>query len=331
MSRYDVITLGETMLRFTPPSLKRIEQTTTFDIEVGGSESNMAIGLARLGLKVLWLSRLTNNPLGRLIERTIAGHGVDTSRVIWTESDRIGLYFLEEGKAPRGSQVIYDRKQSAISQMRPSELPIDLFSSDSARLLHLSGITPALSPNLATTARRALTLAQKAGWKVSFDLNYRSKLWTPAAALEVCTPFIQAADIVLAPFDDICSIYDLDPGSTSEQALNLLREYAPQAIVVLTLGEDGAIGIEPQGQIFRQPAFPAEKVGRLGGGDAFAAGFLYGYLTTAEREQRLAQALCWGAATAAFKYSIPGDIPMIDRIEIERLTKQSTSSSKLVR
>jgi len=330
-SRYDVITLGETMLRFTPPNLKRIEQTTTFDIEVGGSESNMAIGLARLGLKVLWLSRLTNNPLGRLIERTIAGHGVDTSRIIWTESDRIGLYFLEEGKAPRGSQVIYDRKQSAISQMKASELPIDLFRPDYARLLHLSGITPALSPNLAITAQRALKLAKEAGWKVSFDLNYRGQLWTPAAALEGCTPFIQATDILLAPLDDVRLIYDLDPESTTEQVLDFLQQHAPQAIIVLTLGKNGAIGVEPQGQILRQPAFPAEEVGRLGGGDAFAAGFLYSYLTTTEHEQRLARALRWGAATAAFKYSIAGDIPMIYRAEIERLIQQDVTRPNLVR
>jgi 2-dehydro-3-deoxygluconokinase len=273
MSRYDVITLGETMLRFTPPSLKRIEQTTTFDIEVGGSESNTAIGLARLGLNVLWLSRLTNNALGRLIERTIAGYGVDTSRVIWTENDRVGLYFLEEGKAPRGSRVIYDRRDSAISQMRASELPINLFGPNGARLLHLTGITPALSPNLAATARRAYTLAKKVDWQVSFDLNYRSQLWTPAAALEACMPFIQAADFLLAPFDDVRLLYDLEPDTTAEQALNLLREHSRQATIVLTLGENGAIGVEPQGQIMRQPAFPAEQVGRLGSGDAFAAGW----------------------------------------------------------
>ena len=264
-ARYDVITLGETMLRLTPPNLKRIEQTTTFDIEVGGSESNMAIGLARLGLKVLWLSRLTNNPLGRLLERTIAGHGVDTSRVIWTERDRIGLYFLEEGKVPRGSQVIYDRKQSAISQMKPVELPIDLFRSDCARLLHLSGITPALSPNLALTAKRALNLAKEAGWQVSFDLNYRGLLWTPAAALKGCTPFIQAADILLAPLDDVRLIYDLDPELTSEQILNLLQQHAPQAIIVLTLGKDGAIGVEPQRQIFATTSFSRRRSGTTGG------------------------------------------------------------------
>ncbi len=215
--------------------------------------------------------------------------------------------------------------------MRASELPINLFGADGARLLHLTGITPALSPNLAATARWAFTLAKKVGWKFSFDLNYRGQLWTPAAALEGCTPFIQAADFLLAPFDDVRLLYDLEPRTTSEQALNLLREHAPQATIVLTLGEDGAVGVEPQGQIMRQPVYPAEQVGRLGSGDAFAAGFLYGYLTTAEQQQRLAQALRWGAAMAAFKYSIPGDIPVIDRVEIEKLIRQNSVGSGLVR
>ncbi|MBI1876855.1 MAG: sugar kinase [Chloroflexi bacterium] len=331
MTGYDVVTLGETMLRFTPPDLKRIEQTTTFDLEVGGSESNLAIGLARLGLKVLWLSRLTDNPLGRLIERTIARHGVDTSQVIWTKEDRVGLYFLEEGKTPRHSQVIYDRKNSAISQMRASELPVNLFLPNKARLLHLSGITPALSPNLAVATERALNLAKEAGWRVSFDLNYRHQLWSPAAAREGCEPFIQAADILLAPLRDVCMLYDLSPKSTPEQALSLLRDRYPQATIVLTLGKQGVIGGEVGGAIIHQPAFPTEVVDRLGGGDAFAAGFLYAYLTGEAATDRLAQALLWGAATAALKYTIPGDIPWISRAEVESLLKQGATESRIVR
>jgi 2-dehydro-3-deoxygluconokinase len=280
---------------------------------------------------VLWLSRLTDNPLGQLIERTIARYGVDTSRVIWTEADRVGLYFLEEAKAPRHSQVIYDRKNSAISQMRASELPVDLFLPNKARLLHLSGITPALSPNLAVAAQRALNLAQEAGWQVSFDLNYRHQLWSPAAALEGCTPFLEAADIILAPLGDVRLLYGLPPEATSQQALDLLRERYPQATIGLTLGKEGAIGSEAHGPSLQQPAFPAEEVGRLGGGDAFAAGFLYRYLTLAEPEHRLAQALLWGVATAALKYTIPGDIPCLSRAEVERLIDQGAVGSKLMR
>lgn len=331
MSKYDIVTLGETMLRLTPPNHKRIEQATSFDIEIGGSESNTAIGLARLGLKVLWLSRLTNNPLGRLIERTIAGHGVDTSQVIWTENDRVGTYFLEEGKLPRGSRIIYDRAYSAISQMRPSELPRQLFRPGQAQLLHLTGITPALSATLASTAERALALAKEAGWRASFDLNYRSQLWTPAAALAGCKPFLEVASTVFAPLNDVRLLYSLDPKSTPEQALTALQNDSPQATVVLTLGKDGAIGGEPQGQTLRQPAFPAEEVGRVGGGDAFTAGFLYGYLITTNTRERLARALRWGAAAAALKYSIPGDIPFIDRSEVASLVEQDTVGPELRR
>jgi 2-dehydro-3-deoxygluconokinase len=331
MTPYDVVTLGETMLRFTPPNFKRLEQTATLDLEVGGSESNLAIGLTRLGLKVLWLSRLTDNPLGRLIERAIAGQGVDTSRIIWTNADRVGLYFLEEGKTPRHSQVIYDRKNSAMSQMRASEVPVDLFLPGKGRLLHLSGITPALSPNLAVAAQRTLNLAKEAGWQISFDLNYRSQLWSPAAAREGCTPFIQAANIFLAPLADVRALYDLAADTPAEQALSLLRDYYPQATIVLTLGKDGASGCEPGGPAFHQPAFLAEEVGRLGSGDAFAAGFLYYYLTTPASTDRFAQALLWGVAMAALKYTIPGETPWLSRAEVESLIQRGAAASRLVR
>ena len=149
--RFDVITLGETMLRLTPPALRRIEQTQTFDLEIGGSESNTSVGLARMGLKVAWVSRLTDNALGRLIARGIATQGVDVSQVVWTREHRIGVYFLEEGRPPRPSRVIYDRADSAFSHMTPADLPLSLFAPGGARLLHVTGITPALGP---TTAGR---------------------------------------------------------------------------------------------------------------------------------------------------------------------------------
>ncbi len=297
MTNYDVVTLGETMLRF----------------------------------KVLWLSRLTNNALGRLIERTIAGHGVDTSRVIWTEDDRVGLYFLEEGRPPRSSKVIYDRKNSAVSHMRASEVPVDLFQPGRARLLHLSGITPALSPTLAVAARRALNLAKESGWQVSFDLNYRRQLWSPAEALEGCAPFLEAADILVMPLGDVRAIYNLEGELSPVQILSMLRERYPQAVITLTLGPDGALGCQPGGPLLEQPAFPAEEVGRLGTGDAFAAGFLYCLLTVAEPEQWLAQALRWGAAMAALKHTVPGDIPFVSRAEVESLARQGVAGARLVR
>jgi 2-dehydro-3-deoxygluconokinase len=331
MARYDVVTLGETMLRFTPPNLQRLEQATHLELEVGGTESNLAIGLARLGLKVLWISRLTANPLGRIIAHTIAGHGVDTSRVVWTEDDRVGLLFFEVGKPPRDSRVIYDRRQSAVSQMRPQELPPDLFHADGARLLHLTGITLALGPNLTATAQHALHLAKTAGWWVSFDVNYRRQLWAPDAALQGCDPVARVADILFIPRGDACALYGFDPTTEAERLVETLAQRYPRATLIMTLGAEGAVGVEPQGQVVRQSAFPAQEVGRLGGGDAFAAGFLFRYLTATESGDRLAQALEWGAALAALKYSILGDIPLVDRQEVEALIARGSGGPGLQR
>jgi 2-dehydro-3-deoxygluconokinase len=330
---YDVVTLGETMIRLTPPGFKRIEQAISFDIEIGGSESNTAVGLARLGMRVAWLSRLTANPLGRLLAQTLAGYGVDTSWIIWTDQDRIGLYFLEEGKAPRGSSVTYDRANSAMSRMQPADLPAELFQAGKSRLLHLTGITPALGPQAAATARQALELAQAAGWLFSFDLNYRSKLWTTEQAVEGCDFFARAANLLIAPTGDARLIYNLSASTPSEKVLETLAKRYPQATVVLTLGKEGALGREPGGPMIHQPVFPAEEVGRIGGGDAFAAGLLYGYLQaeTGEGQDRLARALRWGAAVAALKYSTPGDMPIINRQEAARLVSEDISGPSITR
>jgi 2-dehydro-3-deoxygluconokinase len=331
MARYDVVTLGETMVRLTPPNLRRLEQTTSLDVEVGGTESNLAIGLARLGLKSLWLSRLTANPLGRLIANALAAHGVDTSRIVWTDEDRVGVLFYEISKRPRASRVLYDRRHSAVSRMQPSDLPADLFQPDGARVFHTTGITLALTPELTRTAHHALHLATSAGWLISFDMNYRSSLWSPAEAREGCDTYASAADLFFIPHGDACQIYDLDPTMRADAILGALASRYPQATLILTLGAEGAMASEPGGQVVHQSAFAAVEVERLGGGDAFAAGFLYAYLSALDQPDRLAQALRWGAASAALKYTIPGDAPLIDREEVEALLRQDGPSTSLQR
>jgi 2-dehydro-3-deoxygluconokinase len=331
MTRCDVVTLGETMLRLTPANYRRLEQASALDIEVGGTESNMAIGLARLGLKPIWLSRLTNNPMGRLIAGALAAQGVDTSHVVWTDDDRVGVLFLEMGKAPRGSRVIYDRQGSAVSRMRPEELPHDLFQPDRARLFHTTGVTLALTPSLTDTAHRALHLARTAGWLVSFDVNYRRTLWSPAAAREGCETYAKAADILFIPRGDACDLYEFDVDMPATHMVETLAGYYPQATIVLTMGAQGALGREPAGEVVHQAAFAAEEVDRLGGGDAFAAGFLYGYLNTSDKCRRLATALQWGAATAALKYTIPGDAPLVERHEVEALLRRGRGGNSIQR
>ncbi len=314
MKRYDVLTLGESMLRLTPPGFLRIEQTRSFDIWVGGTESNTAVGLARLGLKAAWFSRMPASPLGRYISNRIAQYGVDVSNVVWTsaEDERLGIYFHEKAQAPRASEIIYDRRDSAMSRMQPDDLPAGLFSPDAARLFHVTGITLAISDAARATAHEALRRAKAAGWQISFDTNYRRKLWSGVAAAAGCDYAMSLADIIFCPLGDYQVLYGDAPAATA--LVNLAERY-PQALIVMTLGKDGAQTRSAQGEMQRQPAILAGEVGRIGGGDAFAAGFLYAWLT----EGDVAAALRWGVAMSALKYTIPGDLPLADYAAVAAL------------
>lgn len=162
-------------------------------------------------------------------------------------------------------------------------------------------------------------------------MNYRSTLWSPAEARAGCDTYASAADLFFIPRGDACQIYDLDLTMMAEAILGELASRYAQATIIVTLGADGAMAGEPGGQIVQQSAFVAEEVERLGGGDAFAAGFLYAYLTALDQSDRLAMALRWGAASAALKYTIPGDAPLIDRKEVEALLQQDGQSTSLRR
>ena len=218
MTAYDVLALGETMLRLMPPDHMRLEQTPSLDIEIGGTESNTMVALARLGLRAAWWSRLPSNSLGRRVAGALAAQGVDVSHVAWAEGERLGVYFVEKGADPREGLVLYDRRDSAISRSRPSDLPEELFQPGGARLLHLTGITPALSDSAAATARAAMEQAHAAGWLVSFDLNYRGRLWSFEAARAGCEPFVQAADLLIFPLRDARGIYGLAPEASPKTA-----------------------------------------------------------------------------------------------------------------
>ncbi len=321
MSGFDVVTMGETLLRMAPPGQLRIEQAAYFELEAGGTESNTAVALTRLGVRTTWISRMPENALGRRIARTLMGHGVDTSHIVWAEGERLGTFFVEFGDGARATSIIYDRADSAASRMTPDELPEELFSETGGRHLHLTGITLAISESSAATARRALALARAAGWSVSFDFNYRSKLWTPEASRKGCHPFAEAADIVFAPMRDAQTHYGLPEEISAEEALAALRKAFPRATVILTLGGDGSIAAVPGQAPIRQPIFPGGgTIGRIGAGDAFTAGVLYRYLHHGG-EAWLADALRWGAAAAAMKYTIPGDMGLFEREEVAALVE----------
>src|SRR6188474_370509 len=163
---HDVITFGEAMVRLAPPNYRRLEQARSLDVQVGGAELNTAVGLARLGRKTAWVSRLTDNPLGRLIANHAREAGVSTDHVVWTKDDRVGVYFLEFGAAPRASSVLYDRKGAAIAAIQPGTVPwAKVFAG--VKWFHVTGITPALSGSAAETTREAMAAARAAGARTS--------------------------------------------------------------------------------------------------------------------------------------------------------------------
>lgn len=317
MRHYDVLTLGEALLRLTPPNLQLYQQTPLLERFVGGSELNTAVGLARFGLQVNWLSRLTDNAIGRLIEREARSNGVYTDDVIWTDADRIGIYYMEEGRTPRASQVIYDRTSSSVSRIQPSDLSDELLATIDARVLHLTGITLAISTSARATALRLLRWAQAKQIPVSFDVNYRSKLWNTQQAVEGCNSFMQAASIIFIPQRDALNLYGTD-------ALETLQQKFPQATIVMTTGSDGSVAITSDGKLHRQAAFPAEVVCRIGGGDAFAAGYLYGYCTG----RSIQQALELASASASLKYTLTGDLPLISLEQVTALISEGKSEVK---
>ncbi len=318
---YDVVTLGETMLRFTPPARNRLEQTDHLQVHIGGSESNTAVGLARLGLKTAWLSRLPGSALGRMVTGELNKHGVDTSHVVWSDTDRLGLYFLEEAGPPRGSQVIYDRRDSAISRMRPEELPSHLFTAGALKCFHTTGITMALSEHARATALLAAQLARQAQAIISFDINYRSKLWSPTEAARQCDPMFRLADLVFIPDRDAQTLFQLPAVEEPEQALETLSQRYPGARFIMTRGRTGSSCLA-DGTFYVEGIFASDEIGRLGGGDAFSAGFLARYL---ESQGDIPSSLRWGAAVSALKYSMPGDLPVVTRPEVEALVNSTSA------
>ena len=189
----DVLALGEAMVRLTPPDSLRLEQTVTLNVDVGGAELNVLVGLSRLGVGTAWLSKLPDNALGHLIAGRARAAGVDTSPVRWTAEGRAGLYFLELSAAPRPSQILYDRRNSEMTTLTPEEIDPATFAG--ARRFHVSGITPALSLSCLDATLAALTVARNAGCAVSFDPNYRARLWTVEEARAAYARILPGVDI----------------------------------------------------------------------------------------------------------------------------------------
>jgi len=331
----DVVTFGEAMVRLSPPNFERIEQTTSLDARIGGAELNVAVAVSRLGLKSRWVSRLTSNPLGCMIRNEARKHGVDTEHVMWTPQDRVGLYFVEFGASPRPSSVLYDRAGSAISRIAPGMIDWETVLAG-AHLFHCSGITPALSDSAAAVTMEALQAAKKARCLVSYDLNYRGKLWSPEKAQSVQTPMMEYVDVLVSTEEDTKKVFGITGDASVEDerfraissetygvvAQKLAEKFRFRAVAI-TLREDisvwrntwGAVAYA-DGKVFEGPRFEVEIVDRVGGGDSFSAGFIYGLLT-----KDVEYGLMFGNAFSALAHSVPGDFNYCTKEEAEALLK----------
>lgn len=300
--RLDIVTLGEAMLRFTPPSPQVLEQAPYFEVRAGGAESNVAITGARMGLQTGWISRLPRSPLGRRVARSVQEHGVDVSRIVWTDSGRVGLYFIDSADAPRSRDTVYDRSGSAITELSSNEVDWDYVAS--ARVLHLTGITLALGDGPREVVEHALELK---GPLISFDLNYRAKLWSTEQARIVVEQVLPKVDILCAGLEEWRAVFQLE-GDTLQAAHSLHERFAPQ-VTIVTNGAKKAVAFD--GQTYERTPREVKVVDSIGAGDAFLAGFLVGYL-----ERGTEYGLDMGTALGALKLKYLGDIPWCTREDV---------------
>jgi len=327
----DLVTFGEAMVRLTPPNSRRIEQATSFDVYVGGGELNTAVAAARLGVASRWVSCLTENPLGRMIANRVREQGVDLE-IQWTPDDRAGLYFAELGASPRASSVLYDRAHSAISKVTLGMIDWKA-AFDGARWFHVSGITPALSESAAKVTREALITAKSAGLTVSYDLNYRGKLWSPKKAREVQEPLMEYVDVLITTEEDTRVVFGIGESTSAYERLSsepydqvafTLADRFKFGAVAVTLRENPLVLLNSWsaivaagGELFRAPRYEVEIVDRIGAGDAFSGGLIVARLENRGWDEAVRIA----TATSALKHSIPGDFCLVTRAEVDQLLR----------
>jgi 2-dehydro-3-deoxygluconokinase len=313
---YDLVTFGESMIRLTPPNFQRVEQAHSFDVGVSGAELNTATGASRLGLRTAWVSRLVDSPPGRLIANSARVQQVDTSHLLWAKEGRVGLYYYEMGASTRASQVMYDRRDSAMSELVAGEITWEPILRGT-RAFHVSGITPALSVSCAEATKEALAAARAEECVISFDINYRSRLWSKEAAREFLSEVLGLVTILFTTQDEAETVFGLRT-SAEEVACELAARFKIP-VVAVTMREAPTVLHGTwrslafcKGETYTGRVIDLELIDRMGSGDAYDAGFLYGYLTG-----DIQKAIGYGDAMSAIKHSIPGDYTWVTPDEVK--------------
>ena len=304
---HDLVTLGEVLLRLSLPSPARFETVRELDVQIGGAEANVAAVAARLGLRVAWISALPANAWGERARRELAGHGIDCEAVRTIDGARMGLYFLEYGVPPRPIRVMYDRRDSAFARLGPEDVDWELVRG--ARVVHLSGITPALGAKSRALFERAVIEAGE----LSFDLNYRATLWSPADARAFVDGVLPRARYLFVGADEARTVFGLD-GSPDAVLADLARR-APKATIALMQGADGCTVLDGGRLLRPRHRYDVQVIDPIGAGDAYVGGFLWATL----RGRTLEDAIDAGQAVAALKCSIWGDIALVTPRDVDDL------------
>jgi 2-dehydro-3-deoxygluconokinase len=336
-----VITFGEIMLRLATPGYLRFAQATEFEVTFGGGEANVAVSLANYGIPASFVSSLPKNDLGDYAITTLKTHDVDTSLIV-RGGDRIGIYYLEAGAVSRGSKVIYDRAGSSFAKLKKGSIDWDK-AFEGVTWFHWTGITPAVSEGAADVCLEACEVASKKGITISTDLNYRNKLWKwgkPAG--EVMEKLVSHCDIILGNEEDADMVFGIKPegvdvksghveGAAYESVGKQLMAKFPKAKkVIITLrgsvsaSHNSWSGVLWDGKkLIEAPTYQITHiVDRVGGGDSFMGGLIYGLITYPKDDQK---ALNFAVAASCLKHTIKGDFNRVTVEEVEKLMEGDAS------
>ena len=314
-----LVTFGEIMFRLTTPGHQRFAQATQFEITPGGAEANVAVLFSRLGGSAEFVSRLPAHDIGQRAIDELRRHGVGTAHIA-RGGERIGVYFLEQGASQRPGNVIYDRARSAITEVQPGDFDWPhIFAK--AGWFHWSGITPALSRSAARVSEEACRAAKKRGLTVSFDINYRAKLWSTKAAGRVLRPLMQYVDLCVAGADEARSILGAKGGTDEAIAADLAERFGFKTVAMISRRSNsasttncGALLLHG-GRIFHSPRHDIAIVDRVGSGDAFTGALIFSLM----RGDAPQAAVNLAAAANALKHTIPGDFSLLSLAEVEAL------------
>ncbi len=335
-----VVTFGEIMLRLSTPGFSRFVQSQSFDINYGGGEANVAVALSNYGLQSFFVSKVPKHEIGQSAVNQLRRFGVNTNFLL-RGGERLGIYFLETGASQRPSKVIYDRTDSAVTLMESNEINWDEVF-EGKDWFHWTGITPALGKKAQENTINACKAAKNAGVTISCDLNFRSKLWTTKEAQAVMNPLMEYVDVCIANEEDADKSLGLKAGKTDVENAHLdesgyaelakqLKSHYNFQTVAITLRESFSASENGWSAMlhddkecttpFRSTQYKIKLVDRVGGGDSFASGLIYGLL----EKNSTKDALEFAVAASCMKQTIPGDFNLVSTDEVEKLISSGGS------